>query len=186
MKTLTIKTLVILTAVISFGLTINYNPQSAAAKTHFSSLYTKNLKNCGSGWTKKEERAAENRGQDIPVECKGPGGYTLDISYSCCNAIFSVNRGKENISLFTESLNWKQENAEWRLADGKPFALIIRYNTYKFDEEKQQLGDVDGEFLLVKGLTGYENIDEKIDVRKTKNPNIKAVKIADAGYSADK
>ena len=73
-------------------------------------------------WTKQEEKEAENRGQDIPVECKGPGGYTLNISYSCCAALFYVGRGKEeNINLFTESLGWKKMNAEWRLADGKPF-----------------------------------------------------------------
>ncbi len=180
------KILIALIAVISFVAATNYNTESAAAKTRFSSSYTKNLKNCGSGWTKREEREAENRGQDIPVECKGPGGYTLNIGYSCCAADFSVNRGKQSISLFIESGEWKQETAEWRLADGKPFAIIIRYNTYKFDEEKQLMGDDDGEFLLVKGLAGYEHINEKIDVRKTTNPNVKAREIADAGYSAGK
>ena len=180
------KILITLLAVFSFILTVNYNIRTIAAKTRFSSFYTKNLKNCGSGWTKKEEREAENRGQDIPVECKGPGGYTLNIGYSCCAADFSVNRGEQSVSLFTESLGWKQENAEWRLAGGKPFAIIIRYNTYKFDEEKQLMGDADGEFLLVKGLTGYEQIDTKIDVRKTKNSNVEARKIADAGYFAGK
>ena len=64
------------------------------------------------------------------------------------------------------------------------FAIIMRYQTYKFDEEKQLFSDVlTGEFLLVKGLTGYERIDGKIGRANGEKIRMsKPEKIADAGY----
>lgn len=165
-----------------FGLTLSDNLPSAAAQTRFTSVYTKNISKCGSGATKREEKEMENRGQDIPTECSGPGGYKLFIGYSCCASYFSVIRGDDQINLFTESLDWKQQTAEWRLADGKPFAIIIRYNTHDIDVDTALMTGVKGEFLKVKGLKGFENIDSDIDVRTAKNPNVEARRIADAGF----
>ena len=111
---------------MSFGFALSADFKSMAnsasqTKTRFTSFYTRNLKNCGSGMTKKEEREAEDRGQDIPTECNGPKGYKLYISYSCCSSIFGVtDKNNENIPLTQQALNWKQETVEWRLADGKP------------------------------------------------------------------
>src|SRR6185503_4007186 len=107
-------------------------PQSTRAATQapkFSSDYTP-LTKCGSGMTKKEEREAEEHGSDIPTVCKGPDGYKVDISYSACSSSFSITKGEENISLGMQSVDWKQKTAEWRLANGKPFAIIIRMYDY--------------------------------------------------------
>src|SRR5436190_21274311 len=95
------------------------------AKPVFSSRYT-TLTNCGSGMTKKEEREAEKTGTDIPSKCRGLGGYDVYISYSACASQFSLTRGEENMSLGMQPVNWKQNQVEWRLADGKAFAVIIR------------------------------------------------------------
>src|SRR5437870_7120512 len=90
--------------------------------TQFSSAYTA-LTKCGSGMTKKAEKEAEQLGQDIPTRCKGYGGYYVYIYYSACSSNFSLEKGQENISLGMEALDWKQKTVEWRLANGKPFAL---------------------------------------------------------------
>ena len=146
----------------------------------FSSSYTSLLK-CGSGMTRKEEREAEERGSDIPSVCKGPDGYNVDISYSACSSSFSVTKGEENISLGMQSVGWKQKTAEWRLANGKPFAVIIRMYDYAGNNMCSTAGRITNEFLVVKGLKGFEHLDETVKAG-TPNANVKAREIADKGY----
>jgi hypothetical protein len=183
------KTLIVILAVVSFNYALNTDFKSLASplsqtKTRFTSFYTKNLKNCGSGMTKKEEKEADERGQDTPTVCQGPKGYKLYIGYSCCSSIFGVtDKNNENISLAQQAVNWKQETVEWRLANGEPFAVIMRYYTYAGEGDIQLSGKITGEFLQVTGLKGYEQITGEVDVKKTKNPNAEARKIADKGYA---
>jgi hypothetical protein len=146
----------------------------------FSSSYTP-LTKCGSGMTKKEEREAEERGSDIPSQCKGPDGYNVEISYGGCFSNFTVTRGEENITLGMQSVGWKQKQAEWRLANGKPFAVIIRMYDYAGNALCSTAGRITNEFLVVKGLKGFEHIDEKVKA-STPNANVKAREIADKGY----
>ena len=151
----------------------------------FSSRYSA-LTGCGSGMTKQEEREAEKHGSDIPIRCKGFGGYDIDISYSACSSNISVEKGEENTSLAMQSIDWKPKTMEWRLAGGRPFAVILRVNEYAGNDQCATGGKVTGEFLVVKGLKGYEHIDERVDVKKTPNPNLKAREIADKGYARPK
>lgn len=155
---------------------------TSQAATQFSSAYTP-LTKCGSGMTKKEEKEAEKNGTDIPSWCKGLGGYHVYISYSACSAGISVDRGEESISLGMQSGDWKQKAIEWRLANGKPFAVIFRVYEYGGDDQCATNGKIVGESLIVKGLKGYEQIDEEINARTTPNPNVKAREIADKGYA---
>jgi hypothetical protein len=157
---------------------------SPQAKPVFSSNYTTLLK-CGSGMTKKEERESEKNGSDIPSKCKGMGGYSVDISYSACASSFSLTRGDENISLGMQSVGWKQKTVEWRLADGKPFAVIMRVYEYAGDDMCSNGGKIKGESLMVRGLKGFEHIEESVDA-KTPNANVKAREIADKGYARPK
>jgi hypothetical protein len=154
------------------------------AKPVFSSRYTA-LTNCGSGMTKKEEREAEKHGSDIPSKCKGLGGYFVDISYSACASSFSVTRGDENISLGMQAVDWKQKTVEWRLADGKPFAVIMRTYEYAGNDLCSNAGKIKGESLVVQGLKGFEHIEESVNA-KTPNANAKAREIADKGYGKPK
>jgi hypothetical protein len=153
----------------------------AQGPTRFSSVYTA-LTNCGSGMTKKEEREAEKHGSDIPTRCKGFGGYSVDISYSACSSSFSLVKGAESISLGMQAMNWKQKTVEWRLADGKPFAVIMRVYDYAGNDECATGGKITGESLIIKGLKGFE-IDETVDVKATPNPNPRARELADKGYA---
>jgi hypothetical protein len=150
----------------------------------FSSQYTP-LTNCGSGLTKKEEREAENNGTDIPSKCKGLDGYFVNISYSACSSIFNLRRADENIPLATQALGWKQKTVEWRMANGKPFAVVIRVYEYAGNDACSTGGKVKSESLMVQGLKGYEQIHESIDATQP-NANVKARAAADAGYARPK
>ena len=155
-------------------------PLSAQGATRFSSAYTA-LTKCGSGMTKKEEKEAEKNGTDIPTRCKGVGGYDVYIYYSACSSNFSLMKGDESISLGMQAINWTQKTVEWRMADGKPFAVIMRKYDYAGGEQCATDGRVTGESLIVVGLKGYE-IDETV-AAKTPNANAKARELADKAYA---
>jgi hypothetical protein len=149
--------------------------------TRFSSAYTK-LTNCRSGMTKKEEREAEKQGSDIPTRCKGLGGYDVYIYYSACASIFTLDKGEENIPLGMQALDWKQKTVEWRMANGKPFAVIMRVYDYAGNDLCTTDGKITGSSLIVKGLKGYA-IDETVEAKSTPNPNAKARELADQAYA---
>jgi hypothetical protein len=155
---------------------------AAAPQTNpvFSSNYTA-LTKCGSGMTKKEERGAEKNGSDIPTLCKGYDGYNVYISYSACASSFSITKGEETISLGMQSVGWKQKTIEWRIANGKPFAVIMRFYEYQGDDLCSSGGKIKGESLMVRGLKGFEHIEESVDAR-TSNANVKARELADKGF----
>lgn len=157
------------------------NAQTSPA---FSSSYT-TLAKCGSGMTRKEEREAEKNGSDIPSRCKGPGGYDVYISYSACASHFTATKGEDSISIAMQAVDWKQKTAEWRLANGKPFAVIMRVYDYAGNDLCTTDGKIKGESLVIKGLKGFEHIDEAVDV-KTPNANLKARELADKGYAKPK
>ena len=150
----------------------------------FSSSYT-SLTHCGSGMTKKEEREAEKHGSDIPSKCKGLAGYAVDISYSACSSNFSLTRGEERISLGMQAIDWPQKTVEWRLANGKPFAVIMRVYEYAGNELCSTAGKIKSESLTVQGLKGYEQIEGSVDAR-TPNANIKARELADKAFAKPK
>ncbi len=154
---------------------------AARSPIRFSSAYT-TLTNCGSGMTKKEEREAEQQGSDIPTRCKGYGGYDVYIYYSACASIFTLTKGEESIALATQAVSWKQKTVEWRLANGKPFAVIMRVYDYAGNDLCTTDGKITGSSLIVKGLKGYE-INETVDAKSTPNPNVKARELADAAYT---
>jgi len=154
---------------------------SGPAPTRFSSAYT-TLTRCGSGMTKKEEKEAAQQGSDIPTRCKGYGGYDVYIYYSACSSIFTLDKGDESISLGMQAINWKQKIVEWRMANGKPFAVIMRVYDYAGDDLCASNGKITGSSLIVKGLKGYD-IDETVDAKSMPNPNAKARELADQAYA---
>ena len=166
------------------GASARKSAATTQAKPVFTSRYTA-LTNCGSGMTRKEEREAEKHGSDIPSKCKGLAGYAVDISYSACSSSFNLTRGDENISLGMQSVDWKQKMVEWRLADGKPFAVIMRIYEYAGNDLCSSAGKIKSESLMVQGLKGFEHIEESVDA-KTPNANAKAREIADKGYAKPK
>jgi hypothetical protein len=167
------------------GATAGRNAAAQQTNPVFSSSYT-DLTKCGSGMTKKEEREAEKHGSDIPSLCKGYDGYNVYISYSACASSFSITKkSEEDISLGMQSVGWKQKTVEWRMANGKPFAVIMRFYEYEGDDLCSSSGKIRSESLMVRGLKGFEHIEESVDAR-TPNANVKARELADKGFAKPK
>lgn len=162
--------------------------QSGAPK--FSSVYTDLNRDCKSALTRREEKEAEARGTDIPERCKGYGGYYVEVGYSAMASDLRIYKhgSDDPIGLGMFPLNYVDEKGrkiEWRMADGKPFAVIWRVPEYNGEgtssAEMWDPKNKTGESLLVRGLKGYEHIEAKIDA-KTPNANLKAREIADNAF----
>jgi hypothetical protein len=132
---------------------------------------------------------AEEHGSDAPNTCPGPGGtYEVTEYFSAYDIHRSVS-SKDERSSFTARLRPSKEECpvarysnklEWRLKGGKPFAVIQRVTCHALDENGSGPGKQLAEYLVVKGLKGFESIDGAVNT-KTKAANEKARAIADEG-----
>jgi hypothetical protein len=160
-------------------LTGNIYAQKTAGATKFTSVYTNLDKDC------KTLRGGD--GQDDAYDCKGVGGYRIYVgSAAAAQAITIEKTGEEEqFPVGMQDFDWDQTKikVEWRLADGKPFAVIIR--TFKYGDEKKNefdyWGKKIGEELTIVGLKGFQEIDFTVDT-KTPAANAKARELADNGY----
>jgi hypothetical protein len=150
----------------------------AQAKVKFSSVYSNLRSNCKSF-------DGEN-GSDGYSICGGPGGYRIRVYYSAASVHYNAEIAKgENsnfpITMLAISFDDKRTRLEWRLANGKPFAVIMRTPTYAAPvEEYEYYGPVNGERLVVRGLRDIE-LDGAVDGR-VPNANTVARELADAAY----
>lgn len=140
-----------------------------AATTAFTSAYTElNGKFC------KELIVGEN-GSDPVLSCPGVGPYTVEISFAAIGMCANIEHEKFKTMFCTDRSVAK---LEWRLANGKPFAVIGRsLETDKSPELKKI-----SEKLVVLGLKGYAETLGEVDTTKVKNANEKARSIADAAF----
>jgi hypothetical protein len=158
-----------------------------AAETRFSSNFTDLTKDC------QDALKEVGEGQDMPLKCRGYGGYYIYISYSAFASHITIRTvdGNDNIDLAEESLNYsdkKGNKIEWRFADGKPFAVILKISKYNekvinnlFGTPYQEKNKT-GELLIIKGLKGYEHIDFEVNVITTTDAITKARELADETY----
>ncbi len=172
--------LLIICAGISAAQSLSIKPAAPV----FSSLYTDLKRECR---TLKEPKGVEPG--DPAGACKGYGGYRIFISYSAWAATLSAESLKnrdESVTLGSDYFDYgaKSEKVEWRLANGKPFAVIIRLGKYKENNngenpytDKNRIGSA----LIIKGLKGYEQIDFTVDGASA-NANVKAREMADGNY----
>jgi len=160
-----------------------------AATPVFTSAYTDLNKDCEAAM--KEDQIGE--GQDMPMRCKGYGGYYISIGYSAWGSHIGVEKGDDgsfSMGLVNAGLGYSDEpgrKVEWRMADGKPFAVIVRAANY--DEKAWNTGENPyqdkykiSEWLIVKGLKGYEHIDSRVEAKDPK-ANEKVREIADSNYA---
>ena len=152
---------------------------SVGAQTKFTSVYTSLDQGCK---TIKGEHGSDNA-----FTCGGAAGYEISIFYSAAAMFINANvkATDETFNLATLDLDndMRKSRVEWRLADGKPFAAILRVPKYGPRKTSDlYFGEVVGEELLVRGLRGYEKISGQVDA-KTGNANAKARAIADKAYS---
>ena len=153
----------------------------------FSSLYTDLKTECRAAI--KLKKGEDLSGQDMPLKCKGYGGYEIRIDYSAASSNLRVqplgNQTDQSISLGMQPMDYDQKRRiEWRLANGQPFAVIYRVVKSKTEqpEEMWRPENRAGEFLVIKGLKGYEQIDLELDA-KTPNANVRAREMADSAYA---
>ena len=190
MSKLRLSAFLISTILLAFSVAAQPTRSTTPRATRFSSVYTDLNRDCKSALTRKEEKEAEARGSDIPERCKGYGGYYIHVGYSAMNSILSIskNGSDDYISLGMFSLNYIDEKGrkiEWRMADGKPFAVIYRDPEYSGEAagspEMYDPKYKTGESLRITGLKGYEYIEGKIDA-KTPSANEKARELADNAF----
>jgi hypothetical protein len=174
------------------GQSANNQPQGSASgsgsatkpetqSVYFTSEYTDLKKDC------KDAFKSVGEGQDMPLHCKGVGGYRIYIYNSAMASHISAEKegGQDPIMLATQSLNYSDKGkVEWRISEGKPFAIIMRITKYDPPADAENLFDEKyktGEALIVKGLKGYEQIDFEVDAKEA-NANQKARDLADKNF----
>lgn len=131
------------------------------------------------------------------IGCRPIGGYRIFAAFH--NVFESVwietLRGKTVADIpsdKTGGISRSLGKFEWRLANGKPFAVIARFGFYPMDEADQTGANMwsdkrkFAELLVVKGLPGYEQIDVELDARLTPDPNQKARDLADEAFMIKK
>ena len=171
-----------LAIVLACGLILLTGDIFAQKKTaaRFSSVYTNLDKDC-------KTIKGEPQGTDDAYNCKGVGGYRMYVGYAAAATIINVyTRDDERIGdIPMQNLNYDRAKIkiEWRLADGKPFAVIIRLDKYGGEQGSafDYFGKKIGEELKVVGLKGFEEISFTVDA-KTPGANAKARELADAAY----
>ncbi|HMV43410.1 MAG TPA: hypothetical protein PK079_20745 [Leptospiraceae bacterium] len=143
---------------------------SLFAKDSFTSEYTNISKDC------KYDSKDIQEGQDAPLICNGPSGYTVIISYSACmeNLRIESKNKKESIDMPSQPIGSAEtRKLEWRLLNKKPIGVIYRTFVLKDSpngncpQEKTKQ-----ETLEVRGLGKYLELNTSI--ASGKNANEKA------------
>lgn len=152
----------------------------AQAKPKFTSFYSNFTTNC-----KDYDGSNGSDGYSI---CRGPGGYRIRHYYAAAATIYvaeikgdDTNYGFPMLDL---KFNDQKTKVEWRLANGKPFAMIMRIPTYGTPKDGEYFGPVTGEQLFVRGLKGFD-FETSVDARSP-GANAKARELADAAYLKSK
>jgi hypothetical protein len=151
----------------------------------FSSRYTSIRKDCKYAETGKHDV----EGGDIPWTCPAFRDYQATVSWSAlqgCLFIQRIGPVKDKYETMLPAIACDRGTAmtarmlEWRLADGRPFAVIVRRS--EWDERQSDHPKRIGESLVVKGLTGFESINTSVDTTKESRANQVARQRADDGY----
>ena len=172
------------------------NTVNAPSASSYSQVYSRNPKDC-----KDVDTNPVSEGEDVPQLCKGYGEYGLYHT----NAVYRVNLTIQDRSRkFTvpvlavendkakalENIAVKKfgDKIEWLVANGKPFAFILRVAYFNDTQDEQTVfkpQNKAGEFLFVRGLKGYESLQYEISVMNTAfNPNEQARSLAYKFYQA--
>ncbi len=152
----------------------------AKSSPEFSSVYTTlDLKAC----------RPQGRGLDESsiYLCQGVGANRIKVNNNgCCFSYISIlplpysTEGTELAFEFRQKTGFERSGrrVEWRVANGKPFAVILRLD----ETDEAHSANVLHRWLVVKGLRGFEKMAFKVDA-KTPNAITKAKKYADKTYS---
>lgn len=130
------------------------------AKDNFTTHYTDISKDC------KYDSKDIQEGQDAPLICKGPNGYTVTITYSACMESLRIESKdkKESLDMPQQPIgSADKRKIEWRLINKKPVGVIYRTFVLKDSsngncpQEKTKQ-----ETLEVRGLGKYSELNSSI------------------------
>ena len=155
-------------ALITFSVSGQTKKSSTTKNTtKFTSVYTDTIKDC--------------IGEEPVFRCKGYGGYKVVIGVGGAFSEARIEAIKPEFTLSIaerQSVGWNPK-IEWRMANGKPFAVIVRVDEM---DENAEIPKKIGEKLVVKGLRGFESLDETLNTKAPKS-NEKAREIADKSFT---
>ncbi|MBP6750641.1 MAG: hypothetical protein KA144_13465 [Xanthomonadaceae bacterium] len=144
-------------------------PSAQAAEPAFSSAYTDLAKDCRAAFAATEIE----EGQDMPLRCSGPRGRSLYIYFSAEDTYLQVEATGDTASLLAQPLklsDYDRGKVEWRLADGVPFAIVVRVR----GESRQT--------LEVRGIGAYRTMSDSIDTARRSSANADARAVADDAF----
>jgi hypothetical protein len=105
-------------------------------------------------------------GSHVSTFCQGPGNFRIHYFDSATTLSFRAETTdrRESVHLTEQSLSYPEENTviEWRLADGKPFAVLMQTSEYKRNETDGLIKyptETLGSERIVRGLNGFEQIE---------------------------
>lgn len=127
--------------------------------------------------------------EETPEICRGYEDYNVYVSYHGTATRIYIGR-----EINADLDSWKTSDfpsfianqagngqvIEWRLADGVPFACIVRAEMDKSLIEPGQKGRINE--LVIKNLKGYEPINVTINAIKNRESNADAQKAADTRF----
>ncbi len=170
------KNIVALALTFLFAATV-FAQTKPAAKTRFASVYTNFTTSC-------KTFAGDENGSDGYSICRGPGHYRIRNYYAAAAALYVAEFKNENVPyafpMLALTFDDRKTRVEWRMANGKPFAMIMRVPVYGKAKDGEYFGPVIGEQLFIRGLKGVD-FETTVDT-KTPHPNAKARELADAEY----
>jgi hypothetical protein len=154
---------------------------AAAYAQPFRSEYT-DFSNCE--WVSEGEN-----GGDGAQECKGIDEYyiyeyystsaTIRKIYSRTNQDFEICFMPEAVQEDVYRVDGYGNKIEWRFYGKEPIAVIYRV----FVKSDTEDVNTRKEYLLIRGLYRYSNIEDEVDVKSIKNPNARARKLVDSLYT---
>ncbi len=152
----------------TMGLAMN----AVAAEPRFDSVYTDLAQACKSAF----EDSEIEEGQDMPLRCRGPGDASIYIYFSAEAAYAQIETAAGASQLEQAVLigDYDRGKVEWRMADGVPFAIIVRIR--KNNERP--------ETLEVRGIGPHGALSGSIKVAGRADANAAARALADEGFPA--
>jgi hypothetical protein len=156
----------------------------SARTPKFTSAYTSLRTQCRSVGT-------AGQGDDPSQRCTGVGGYVIVVDFSAASSHLRIEPSRNptesnTVQLGEQPIDFDKggKKVEWRLADGKPFAVIIRMEKHKDVDDPTAYWQPQnrlGQMLLVQGLGEHRGVNAEVDAAKP-TANADARKLADDAY----
>lgn len=133
--------------------------------------------------------ADRSQTEETPEICQGYKDYSVYVDYHGTATRIYIGREisddpdsweTADVPSFIANQAGNGQVIEWRLADGVPFACIVRAEMDKSLIEPDQKGRINE--LVIKNLKGFAPINVTINAVKNRKSNADAQKAADAGF----